>query len=264
MSRVARSLSTAAWPPAKTADVGTVDGGWAAWLGHGAPVVRGAGVKSREFTLVELLVVVAIIAILASLLLPALGRAREAALRTACANTLRQLAITDAMYMHDHNGAIMPHRTGELGYGSTTALNMERYGLRWNQPGGILCAARAGLNGGAWGRSRYGRNIGIHSDPFDPTTPHKQGIVRWIDRIDDPSRTCSTADGSGDFMRVVWSATAEQKIDSIRHESGFNVLYLDGRVFLYDINREPFWSLTAPIPENVTTRKWFWWYNQPW
>lgn len=75
------------------------------------------GPRQRQhggFTLLELLVVAAIIAVLASLLLPALSNAKSQAQRAQCSGNQRQLTLTWLIYAGDHNERLVPNGENDL------------------------------------------------------------------------------------------------------------------------------------------------------
>jgi prepilin-type N-terminal cleavage/methylation domain-containing protein/prepilin-type processing-associated H-X9-DG protein len=81
--------------------------------------------NKKAFTLIELLVVIAIIAILASMLLPALGKAKERARTAQCANNLRQVGFAMQMYGDDANG-FLPAANGSVPWISTNPVPWTR------------------------------------------------------------------------------------------------------------------------------------------
>ena len=69
-------------------------------------LIRARHQTQTGFTLIELLVVIAIIAILAAMLLPVLGRAKEAGKRTNCLSNLRNMGLGMMMYADVHDGLV--------------------------------------------------------------------------------------------------------------------------------------------------------------
>jgi prepilin-type N-terminal cleavage/methylation domain-containing protein/prepilin-type processing-associated H-X9-DG protein len=197
-------------------------------LPAGDTTQQGAALKRRKgkgFTLIELLTVIAIIAVLASILFPVFARAREQARKATCQSNLKQLGLALLMYSQDYDERMLPIATpggpgGELrwpqilspylkmrgfvrcpdaDYSQATAFG-PTYDEAINDPDG-----NGGMNDYAYGLyPSYGYNYAYLAPVSDGTTPCTDG-----------PDSCATRQNAGDSSRGVSIAAIDEPATTI-------------------------------------------------
>ncbi len=132
-----------------------------------------------RFTLIEMLIVIAIIGILAALLMPSLQKALETSRRTTCTNNLRQNITAQTLYVQDHDGYFPTRRNHAwasargpnleyvvVGYVSPSVANVDQTNL-----GGIfLCPSSPMSLIPCWNNSGFAANGTYRRYSFDGQT----------------------------------------------------------------------------------------------
>lgn len=198
--------------------------------------------KAHGFTLVELLVVIGIIAVLISILLPAVLRARESAQTVACSSNLRQLSMAILMYANDNNGllpASMPRDVYTPGIpdGMTywfLSLNpytsvewgwLPRYSTLPQYKRTVFCdpAREEFLNYIVYGL-HYGYNMEFSA--------RKLGKIRGLRTLLADATGYEFINNRFPYYQVFyhWRIGSTLTLDFMRHRRGVNLAFIDGHV----------------------------------
>lgn len=192
--------------------------------------------STTRFTLIELLVVIAIIAVLLTMLLPALGKAREQGRRISCAGDLSQLGKVFLLYSQDYEDTLPPYSNGLRAWyyedetygflGSYFHPNAEiatvvggkknKNGVIYNSK--LLCPSMTRVpatnNAREYG---YGYSAKVYASSLKPT------------RFKHPSELCVVSESYA-MPYVQTFTTSGSSPMEFRHNGGVNVLFGDFHV----------------------------------